>query len=249
MLPVSRLIATVITLLGAVVLPMVFAAPATAMSVQPTQVEMVSAGQRARAQVSVTNDGAAPMPVELVIESLAIDEKGESRKSPGGDSFLIFPPQALIAPGASQVFRLQWVGEPQMTKSESYIITVNQIPVAAPKGRSTVQIVMAMGVLVNIAPAAGAADLRIVDTVIVSDKGKRRPAITVENPTNTHALLPDAKVRLASGPWSKTLERSELGTGIGLVQPGKKRRFVLPVDVPANVQSIQASIQYAAPRR
>lgn len=249
MLPVSRLIATVTTLFSALVLPAVSSSPACAMSVQPTQIEMVSAGQRARAQVSVTNDGATPMPVELVIESLSIDEKGASRTTAGGDSFLIFPPQALIAPGASQVFRLQWVGEPQMAKSESFIITVNQIPVAAPKGRSTVQIVMAMGVLVNIAPTAGTANLRIVDAVVATEKGKRHPAITVENPTNTHALLPDAKIQLSSGSWSRTLEHSDLGSGIGLVQPGKKRRFVLPVDLPANVQSIQASIQYAPARR
>jgi fimbrial chaperone protein len=249
MMLASRLTATVLKLIVAAVAICVAAEPSFAFSVQPTQVEMISAGQRARSQVTVTNDGPAAMPVELTVESLSIDEKGTSRTSAGGDSFLIFPPQALIAPGASQVFRLQWVGEPQMAKSESFMVSVNQIPVASPKGRSTVQIVMSMGVVVNIAPAEGHADLKIVDAAVAMDKGKRHVALTVENPSNVHALLPDARIKLSSGTWSATLGRGELGNTIGLVQPGKKRRFILPVDVPPGVQSIQASIEYSPTRK
>lgn len=226
-------------------------APVAAMSVQPTHVEMTAVGQHARAQVTVTNDSAAAMPVELSIERLMLDEKGTQRTAAAGDNFLIFPPQAMIAPGSSQVFRLQWVGEPTMNQSESYMISVNQIPVAAPKQRNSVQIVMAMGVLVNIAPASGAASLRLIDTAVAMEKGKKQLAITVENPSSVHALLPDAKIKLTSGSWSYTLEKSEIGNGvgIGLIQPGKRRRFVLPVDMPASVQSVQASIEYAPARK
>jgi fimbrial chaperone protein len=230
-------------------LPM--AGSAAAMGVTPTQVEMVSAGQKARAQITVTNDSPKAMPVELSIERLVLDEKGATRTSAAGDTFLVFPPQALIAPGASQVFRLQWVGEPQIAQSDSYMISVNQIPVNMAKGRSAVQIVMAMGVQVNVAPPEGAASLRLLEAGIATGKdGKRHPAITVENPTNVHALLPDATIKLSSGAWSRTLEKNELsGTmGIGLVQPGKRRRFVLPVDVPAGVQSVQVSVDYRAPK-
>lgn len=237
--------------LGVIFSTLCLAAPAFAMSVEPNQVEMTSAGQRARGQVLVTNDGAAPMPVELSVEHLSLDEKGGRRMSPGGDNFLVFPPQAMIPPGGSQVFRLQWVGEPLMPKSESFIVSVNEIPLTPPKGRTSVQVVMSMGVLVNIAPAEGSANLRVVDSVVAVERGKRQAAIVVENPTNVHALLPDSKIRLSSGNWSRNIERSELGNGIGigLVQPGKRRRFVLPVDVPAGVQSIQASIEYSPARR
>lgn len=223
------------------------AAPARAMSVSPTQVEMNSVGQRARAQVIVTNDNATAMPVELTIERLMLDERGANRTVASGDNFLIFPPQALLPPGGSQVFRLQWVGEPQIAQSESFMVTVNQIPVRLPKGKSAVQIVMAMGVMVNVAPTDGTPALRVVETTIATDKsGVRRPTITVENPTKVHALLPDTKIVLSNGSWSRTLERNEIGTniGIGLVQPGKRRRFVLPVDLPQNVATVKASVEY-----
>jgi hypothetical protein len=50
--------------------------------------------------------------------------------------------------------------------------------------------------------------------------------------------------------WSsrrpKTLPPQKLRdiVGVGLVQPGKTRKFLLPVDPPANVTQITASIDY-----
>jgi hypothetical protein len=35
--------------------------------------------------------------------------------------------------------------------------------------------------------------------------------------------------------------------GVGLIQPGKTRRFLLPVDMPAGVTKITASIDYKQP--
>ena len=38
--------------------------------------------------------------------------------------FLVVPPQALMPPGATQNFRIQWVGEPQLCESQSYMLPV-----------------------------------------------------------------------------------------------------------------------------
>jgi len=226
-------------------------APAVAMGVSPTHVEMTSAGRAARAQITVTNDGAQPMPVEIGVERVSLDEGGRRQGRKAGESFLVFPPQALIAPGASQVFRLQWVGEPALARSESFMIYVNQIPLRMPKGGSGVQLALSMGVLVNVAPPQGQPSLQLVNTSVASEKGRRRPAIVVENASNVHALLPSSRVRLSAAGWSKVLEPADLssGIGIGLVEPGKRRRFVLPVDLPASVSQVQASLEYLPGRR
>lgn len=225
--------------------------PASAMGVSPTHVEMTSTGRAARAQITVTNDGAQPMPVEIGVERVSIDESGRRQARKPGDSFLVFPPQALIAPGASQVFRLQWVGEPALARSESFMLYVNQIPLRMPKGGSGVQLALSMGVLVNVAPPEGQPSLQLVNTSVTSDKGRRRPAIVVENASNVHALLPSSRVRLSAAGWSKVLEPTDLSTGIGigLVEPGKRRRFVLPVDLPSGVSQVQASLEYMPARR
>lgn len=219
---------------------------AKAMTVSPIQLELTSAGARSHAQVTVINNSNQPLPVEALIQRATLNESGIPKVTPAGEEFLVMPPQALIAPGATQKFRIQWLGDPMIARSESFLLYINQIPVKLPKAKSGVQMVMSMGVMINVAPPQGSPALNLVNTGVTTDKsGKRRPTITVENPSNVHALLPRSTIRLAAGSWSSTLTPRQLGerVGIGLVQPGKRRRFILPVELPPGVNSVQASLE------
>jgi P pilus assembly chaperone PapD len=225
---------------------------AQAMTVSPMQVEMTTVGSRSHALVSVVNNSGELLPVEAVAQRLTVDESGRPLPGKTADDLLIMPPQALVPPGARQNFRVQWVGDPSLAQSQSFLLYLNQIPVKLAQGKSAVQVVMSMGVMINVAPAAGAPALKVVATGIASDKsGRRVPTVTVENTSNIHALLPQATIRLASGSWSSTLTPRSLGDrlGIGLVQPGRRRKFTLPVDVPANVSTIHASLELTQRRR
>ena len=219
---------------------------AHAMSVTPVHIEMQSAGRSARSQVKVTNTSNRPLPVEIGIEKFKLSVNGNRKNSKAGDDFLVFPPTALIKPGASQVFRIQWVGEPLLKRSESYMVNVNQLPVKLPKGRSAVQIVMSFGVNINVAPPKGRPTLQIAGTGVTRSKdGKRYPTVTVSNGSNVHGLMTSGTLKLAGGSWSKTLPPTFLRqrVGIGLVQPGAKRRFVIPVALPRGVTKVQASLR------
>lgn len=220
---------------------------ADAMTVTPTQIEMTSTGRSSRGAIAVVNDGTDAFAVELVVKKAVLDEAGVPKASPAGDEFLIIPPQALIPPGATQIFRIQWLGEPLLEKSETFIVYVNQIPVKLPKRARSVQVVFGMGVMVNIAPARGTPTLEIVKTSVVTDaNGRRHPALTVFNPTNVHALFPQSNVRVSGGDWSVFLPSGELAQtfGIGLVQPGHRRQFVLPVTLPPGVTVVRSSLEF-----
>ena len=225
---------------------------ARAMTVAPMQVEMASIGTRSHAQVSVVNNSDQPLPIEAVIQRLNYDEAGRPKTSKAGEEFLVMPPQALIPPGATQNFRVQWLGDPMLRQSQSFLLYMNQIPVKLQPGKSGVQVVMSMGVVVNVAPAEGTPDLRVVATGIAADKaGNRVPTITVENTSNVHALLPEAAIHLSAPNWSQTLPSRSIGDhiGIGLVMPGKRRKFALPVPLPAGVVSVDASLEMPPARR
>lgn len=225
---------------------MVASTMASAMSVTPLSQDMSAAG-KSPAQVEVHNNDAAPLPVEIIVSRMELNEAGETTAQPAGDEFLIFPPQALLAPGATQNFRIQWVGDPRIKQSQSYVFSVNQVPVRMPKGKSGVQVVFNFATIVNVAPASGRSTIDVVSASIVrDDKGKPRPAVTVRNSGNIHAKLIDAAITLSGGSWSETLRPDRLRQvmGLGLVQPGKTRRFLLPVDLPAGVTQLSASIDY-----
>jgi P pilus assembly chaperone PapD len=236
----QALAAAVIVALGA-------AGSANAMTVTPVHVEMKSVGNAARSQITVTNPGKTPLPVETFLERLQLTESSERRMTRAGKEFLVFPPQAMIPAGGTQVFRLQWVGEPNLAKSESYLFQVSQVPVKMPAGQSKVQVVMSFGVVVNVGTPQGVPSLKVIGTSITTDKqGKRRAVVTLENPTSTHALLPQGKLVVAGNGWSHSLTQTEIREkiGIGLVQPGKRRKFTLPMDVPARVTTVQAKLDF-----
>ncbi len=218
-----------------------------AMSVAPVLMEMTVSGSASKSSIRVVNDSKKKLPVEIIIYSLELGPHGEQTKKKDPKDFLIFPPQALIKPGATQTFRIQWVGNPTMRKSQSYIFSVNQVPVKMPKGKSGVQMVYNFGTIVNVSPSSGKSTIELLNTSIVKTKaGKRYPAIIVKNAGNIHSKVSEATIKLNSSGWSKTLppQYLERFMGVGLVQPGKSRRLLLPVEVPGNVKKITASIDY-----
>jgi P pilus assembly chaperone PapD len=235
-------------IIAAILLVVFTVSTAMAMSVSPLSLDMTTSGKNSHGQLTVINNGAKPLPVEIVVSKLDLGKKGEMITKPGGsEEFLIFPPQAIVKPGGTQVFRLQWVGDPTIPTARSYVFSVNQVPVKMPKGKSGVQVVFNFATVVNVAPLNGSADIVLIGTGVgKDDKGKRHPALTVKNPGNLHAKFTDATVRVSAGSWSKTFTPQKLkaAMGMGLLQPGKTRRFLLPVDMPVGVQRINAKIDY-----
>lgn len=235
----------------AILFAAVFATAASAMTVSPTQVEMVSVGSSSRARITVTNTDDKPLAVEAVLLKATLNDDGTPKTSKGPEDFLIIPPQAIIPPGGTQNFRIQWVGDPIIESSQSYLLYISQIPVKLPRPTSIVQVVVSIGVLVNVAPPTGSPNLRVVGAEIVRDsRGRRRPVVTVENRSNVHALFPQSTVALAGESWSQSIPPGRLSQtiGIGLVQPGHRRRFILPVEVPPNVTRVRASIDFKPTR-
>ncbi|MCK5897971.1 MAG: molecular chaperone [Methylococcales bacterium] len=224
------------------------------MNVQPTVVELTSTGKNSSVNLRVLNDTKKPMPIEIVTYSIMIDHDGKVSEKEIEGNFLIFPPQKMIAPGTTQNFKVRWVGAPDLKSSESYRLSVNQMPVdnfipneEEVKKAAGVQVVFNYGVLVNVRPLEGKSDLTLVKSEIGKDaKGILRPILTLKNSSNIHARLSDATLNLSNNDWSKKVEPSSLMSilGVGLVQPGKTRRFILNIDIPKTLTELKTSIDY-----
>lgn len=220
---------------------------ASAMSVEPMVLDLSASGRGANQSFKVSNTGTKPLPIEAGVSTLELGPNGEQIVAKAKDDLLIFPPQAMIPPGGSQVFRVQWIGEPDLKKSQTYRVSVGQVPVKLAKDTSGIQIVMSFGVTVNVAPLQGTSDIVVMKAAPMKDKdGKRLAALTVKNPGNKHAYLQRSSIRLSGGGWSAEITPGEIAqkVGFGIVQPGKERRFVLPVEVPGNVSKIDATVKF-----
>jgi fimbrial chaperone protein len=236
----------------------VAATQSSAMSVTPVLVDLRAGGSQTSGQIRVLNTGGGQLPVELTAKLATVDANGEvTTTDAGADDLLIFPPQAVIPANGTQVFRLQWVGDPAIKQSKTFILSVSQQPVAMPQGVSGIQLLYDFEVVVNVAPLEGEPALSIVSADLVKDdKGERRAAVTVTNASDVHGYLSGTKLRLAlldgAGKeiWSKSWIPEEVAgkVGIGLVQPHATRRFVLPFDLPPGGEKLTAEIAYEGRR-
>ena len=220
-----------------------------AFNVNPSLIELTASGQSTHNNIQAVNASEEPLPIEIKVYKVALNLKGDVSKKEAGDEFLLFPPQAMIAPGATQNFRVQWVGEPDIKKSQNYLFYVNQIPVKTLATKEKrVQVVFNRGVYVNVRPLEGTSELTIIKTDVGKDeKGILRPIVTIKNSGNIHARLADASLYLSAGDWSETLSSTNIHQkmGVGLIQANGTRRFILKsVDIPETLTDLKASIEY-----
>ena len=220
---------------------------AKAMSISPTHIEMTTLGPDSRADIRVFNGSDMPLPIETVISRVTRDAKGNKIVRRNEADFLVLPMQAMIPPGRSQILKVQWLGEPLIEESRAYRLHINQLPVAQPGQGKAVRIVLSFAVIVNVAPPKGQPDLQLVKTDITRSRaGKRVPALTVTNRSKVHARLPEARIHLSGGGWSRVLSPGVLEglIGIGTVMPGQTRTFEIPLTLPDNVGSVEARLDY-----
>lgn len=243
-----KLLRGLVTVLAA--LTAVFASPAWSMTVQPVVIDLSVSGRGMSQVITVENTFATPLPVELRVEELMFDETGVKSTGKPSEDLLIFPPQALIQPGQTQTFRIQYVGDPDLKASKHYYVTVAQLPVKLPEGQSAIQILYNFQVLVSVSPAGAKPALAIQSAEVGKNaEGKPAPVLTLANMSAAHAYLSNGRLRIiqrdASGKevFRKTLSGPEIQQtiGFGLVGANQVRRMTLPIVLPTEGGKLDVS--------
>lgn len=230
---------------------------ASATSVYPLVIDMVTNGGRASGQITAYNASASDRTFEVTVYRAEIDANGEVSLQPAPKDLIIFPPTRIIGPRNSQVFRVEWASS-NLPSSRNYIVRLKQLPVKMPSEANGVKVMIDFNVSVNIAPPAATRTLDLVATAVTATesvgadkKPERYPVLTVANAGNSYAKLADASITLRDGAWSKTLTAAEIGLllGQGIVQPGKTRKFTLKVPMPQSATKVTAEISYGKTMR
>lgn len=220
-----------------------------AMSVRPVVVDLKTSGSGMNQVVTVENTSVNALPVELSVQAVTFDADGAhpSGKDPG--DLVIFPPQALIQPGQTQTFRVQYVGDPALTASRHYYVTVAELPVSLPAQRSQIQILYDFQVLVSIGPNGVKPALHVTSADIGQDAaGKPVPVITLVNSSATYGYLSQGALSIVErdSAGHEIFRKTEMGPelqqalGLGLIASGQSRRFVIPVALPAAGGTLEA---------
>jgi len=222
---------------------------AHAARVSPMMAEVKPAGRESVARVELSNPADREFPVEVQMFRGVISETGELQLTPADDQFLVFPSQRVVPARSQQVFRVQYIGEPEMLSSEIYYMQIRQIPVDIGQEESQVQVVVNFNVLVNVVPN-GTSPEPFVESV--------RPVVR-DGVTGVEVRLANRGTRYftaGTSPWRLTA-RTEDGEdvdvllpaeemskliGVGVVAPGRARIFFIPTEKPLVDGTIQAAM-------
>lgn len=244
----------VLRALMALVAGVVFGSQALALTVSPLVIDLATVGRDSRTEIIAVNDGTTPLPVEALVYRLELEEDGKQVLSADEDDLLVFPPQALIQPGQRQLFRVQWVGEPALDAGRSYGVSINQIPVdVAPDSKGLhLQFVLNFIVITNVASTgATGPELALLESKAVTNKdGVSGLEFLVGNSGATHGYVSRHVLTLSGNGWSRTINAESLGkAGLGLVQPGKRRRLFVPIEnLPGSLSGLKGEFVPAAER-
>ncbi len=223
---------------------------AYAMTVQPVVIDLQAAGRQMSQVITVKNTFATPLPVELTIQELDLTTEGVNQTGRDPGDLLVFPPQAIIAPGQTQTFRVQYVGDPALAKSKHYYVTVAQLPIKLPEGQSAIQILYNFQVLISVGPLGVKPKITVQSAeVAAGPDGKLFAMVTVINESPAHGYLSNGNLRVVeknqagAQVFSKTLSGAEIQQtmGFGLIGGGQTRRVAVPVELPSADGTVEAS--------
>ncbi|MXO63438.1 fimbria/pilus periplasmic chaperone [Qipengyuania oceanensis] len=228
--------------------------------------DMSPTGRGAIARVEFTNDADRDIPYEVQMMRGDISPTGELTLVPADEDFLVFPPQVLIEANSQQVFRVQYLADKPLAKSEIYYLAIRQIPVEFEPGVNQVQVVINYNVLVNVVPP-GSSPEPVVRQASYIERAQSTEGLTEDqspevvpvekgvmvdlgNDGTRYFFASDAKWlisgKTASGAdLEMRLEGKELSkyTGVGVVGPGKLRQFFFPTEEPVRQDTLKVSVE------
>lgn len=226
---------------------------ASASRVTPMILDLEPTGRDAVGRVELTNDGERDIPYEVQMMKGDISPEGQLSLAPADDQFVVFPPQAIVEARSQQVFRIQYVGEEALDRSQVYYLSVKQIPVEFERGQNQVQVVVNYNVLVNVVPdnTEPMAVVRSADFVErqVSTEGLAADEIPDPIPTEKGVLVELANdgtryfyagtsaweitgTTVSGEPFRQRFARGDMTSkiGVGVVAPLKSRSFFFALD-------------------
>lgn len=208
---------------------------AWAMRVSPMVSEISTLGAGASARIEVQNIASTPLPYETSITRISFNADGTITETPADEDFLVFPPQGIAAPGARQIIRAQWIGDPAAAASMAYYMEIRQLPVdfeskSTDVGSAAVQVVYHMKTLIIVAPPSTESAVQVVS---VEAAEIQQPAAPVTKQTSIEALtgtpvVPTAAVDTSPVPVVKvrlrnTGQRHAVMSGVNWILEGVDR--------------------------
>ena len=207
---------------------LISALPAQAQRVQPMSYELAPSGSKAATSLRIENTSKVDMTLELIASRISVDGNGIETRASAEDDFLIFPPQLILKSGKTQAIRVKYIGEPILSESSAYRISLKQIPIdLTGSGQSRVGMVVNFHTLAHVTPPDAEVDLQVNK---ITKQGADVWAISIVNRGKKMGRLSRTQWKINDGSQSRTFTHKEVAdmTERNLVMPGRTLNLNIP---------------------
>lgn len=146
----------------------VWTSSASAMQVSPMVAEIAPSGPRSTYRMTIRNDSATPITVEIMSFKLDVDDKGTQTLGEDPGDILAFPPQSIIPPGREQLVNIRYVGDAAIASPKMYVVRAAQLPVRlgdaqgdAPSDAAEVKVAFNINTHVFVSPPDAEPEIRV----------------------------------------------------------------------------------------
>lgn len=203
----------------------------------PIVAEFAPSGSGASRTFTVRNTQQESVALQIEVYSRSADETGEETREPDYDSFIVAPPQMVLAPGAGRSVRIQWIGEPDPERELAFRFIVSQLPInfsqqTTNTGASgTVSVGYRYEVAAYVGKSGGRPNVTVTEAKPVLDEtGGKMLRLTIVNGGSIRGILTDPKLTLkAKSGASVTLGAERLpGLQLRNMLSGTQAILVIP---------------------
>jgi len=228
---------------------------AVALEVSPLAVRLDPVSGQSYATLTARNTLNQPVAIETYAEARSIDEMGNQTIRPEEQNFIVFPPQVRLAPGASQSFRVQWVGPVTPDMSDNYYAVVRRLPVpfndAGGAAPSEARIQLSLGYAFKIAVGVVANNAQPALSIATTGPsglatGGAALGVTISNSGRGYGVLTQFEFTVTKSTGETyTTNFRDWGdqAGISILPAGQRRIAKMPVPDPSWSSGVTVSLR------
>jgi fimbrial chaperone protein len=214
------------------ILLVAIAASAAAFSFVPMSASMAPSGAQSILSFKVTNDTTQTIAVVIKVLTRSMDADGNETNTPVDKEFVVFPARVTVQPNSSQTVKVQYKGNPAISRELCYRVMAEQIPIDFTKQESSgVKVLFRYIAALYVTPAKVSPKLVLGQIVGAEKDGKKGLAVTLKNEGTRHALLssPVLKVQEQASSMPVTLDGTATAAMDGQnMLPALTRNFFVP---------------------
>jgi P pilus assembly chaperone PapD len=207
-----------------------------AFQVEPFIQFMEPIGKNANSVFKITNTTDNPLPIETELLRSQLNNNNIETTNES-DDFFIMPPQTIIQPNNSQIFRVRYLGDTTISKSQPYRILFKQLLLNKEKDKgSHVEVLFNFSALVLLSPINSKEEL----SMTISSTNEQY-TVDVNNSGNKYSDLSQKKLKIKGEKKEVILDWQDFSniTNFQFILPGRDKSFMITSKMFPNIGVIK----------